>query len=246
MDFPLIVKPGSYARNGLVMNLEGYYQDACYALISFEKAGLEDIEERANREFADEQLKWNIISEMVGQPTRKAPNIDIELQATATAYSQIIEQGRFPKSIELRIRTTYAKAFLYALDGYAKMVDALAKDLNSQDLKNIYDDFTTVKFPNLIQVRNSAHHVEDRARMLKAGNKPIVPQPFNGGGIFGGMQGVNVYVVDSLFGNKYTASLADGTVGEVEVSPKSLHLFAESLHTALLTFQWEGDPKVLP
>ncbi|ULL04922.1 hypothetical protein JNO42_25960 [Pseudomonas putida] len=197
MGFPTVIRPGTWIKGkpdltGQVDTFQNYYLEACYALICFERTQVGDIEKRSAREIEEPMMKRDIIRALTNGEYMMAQSLEMEIEASKICQNKLLQQGRLPLAIERQADVIYAKSFLFALDGYAKMVKAMSKDLASEALANVYDDFTNHKFPNLVDIRNSAHHIEDRIRMKAPYGKDIEPKPYEGEGIFSGMKGVKI------------------------------------------------------
>jgi len=93
-------------------------------------------------------------------------------------------------------------------------------------------------FPSLRDVRNSAHHMEDRIRRLKTGNKPIAVQPTSNDSFVTKDQAM---VLDSLRGNNYGTTLASGEYAEVEVSNDSMSKLQSIYQSLLDGLKWRDS-----
>lgn len=153
--------------------------------------------------------------------------------------------GGVPREFEHNIPFLYARAFLYALDSFDKILGVLARhpgvppcvaDLHAQ---------IEVHFPHLRGVRNTSQHIEDRGRGLGAGRNP---QPLHLKPIDNNMIKApgGALVLNSLNGNRYGSTMADGHFGEVEVSPQSVEHLHRILVGVLESFQWHGPRRHLP
>ena len=136
------------------------------------------------------------------------------------------QQGTLPNRYRARKLFLDAKMFLYAADTFYKLLEQINKIPNVPSGIAIHIGEIEKEFPDLIGVRNSAHHVEDRVQGQACGKPiPVVN---------------NVLIVDLLNGNKYGNTLADGRYGEIEVSEKNTEFFQKSLQTILDKFSWDG------
>lgn len=155
-------------------------------------------------------------------------------------------QGRLPREFEHTQPFIYARAFLYALDAFDKFLGVLSREPGVPPEPAALHAQIAVAFPDLRGVRNTAQHLEDRARGLGAGRepkpldlKPIENQMINapGGGVL---------VLNSLNGSKYGSTMADGHYGEVDVSPESMQHLQRILQEVLLSFRWRGSKQHSP
>lgn len=131
----------------------------------------------------------------------------------------------------------HARSFLYSLDNFQKHLEVIAKEPHAPE--NLKDASAAMAdaFPNLVQVRNSAHHMEDRIRGLKTNEKPILVQ----GGEGVPAEPLGLLVVDSLRGTEYFCTMADGHLGSVDVTEKSLKSLQAILQYVLDSFEWGDD-----
>lgn len=106
----------------------------------------------------------------------------------------------------------HAYSFLYALDTIQMVLDILSERMNApSQLLGLKLDLEKA-FPKLRDIRNSAHHMEDRIRGLKTGNRPIALQEDSAGNKSLILNSLNIT------GRKYGTTLADGTFGELEIT----------------------------
>ncbi|MPW18985.1 hypothetical protein GCT13_19300 [Paraburkholderia sp. CNPSo 3157] len=72
--------------------------------------------------------------------------------------------GAVPREFEHGLPFIYARAFLYALDAFDKILGVLAKEDNVPEQVASLHVKMAAEFPHLRGVRNTAQHLEDRAR----------------------------------------------------------------------------------
>jgi hypothetical protein len=157
--------------------------------------------------------------------------------ARVEAKRQKWSEGNWPDSYQHRIPFLHAKTFVYALDGIAKALKQLRRLVGIPDLSTIAASWDQA-FPQLVHVRDSAHHAEDRVRGKGKHDKPLPNVPVLTPAIHAPNGGV--VVMDMLTNNRYGGTLADGSYGEVEVSPESLAAAGGVVQQAALAFQWKG------
>jgi hypothetical protein len=154
------------------------------------------------------------------------------------------EAGEVPRSYRDRFPFLYAKAFTYALDTIAKTLRTLRNLEGAPRAAGAACDAFDQAFPQLVHVRNSAHHPEDRVRGKGPKGQPIALQPLVNDVI--NAPGGGVLVVDQLINNRYGGTLADGSYGEVEVSLRSATLAQHAVQAALDAWPWRGWPRTEP
>lgn len=154
--------------------------------------------------------------------------------------------GGIPREFEHNLPFLYARAFIFALDAFDKFLGVLAKEPNvPPDVVKLHARMAN-DFPTLRGVRNTAHHLEDRARGLGGGRNP---QPLDLKPIannFIDAPGGGVLVLNSLNGSKYGSTMSDGHYGEVDVSPESMQRLQEVLQELLFLFKWRGPKQHAP
>ena len=130
--------------------------------------------------------------------------------------------GRVPREFQHNRSFIYARAFLYALDAFDKFLGVLAKEPQVPEQVATFHGQMAEAFPNLRGVRNTAQHLEDRARGLGAGRepKPLDLKPLTNDFINASQGGV--LVLNNLNGSRYGSTMSDGHFGEIDVSPESM------------------------
>lgn len=155
------------------------------------------------------------------------------------------KNGELPKSHQNRIKFMYARSFLYALDTIEKFLKVLSEEEGRPQL--IADLHLQLKsdFPDLTGVRNTSHHLEDRARGLDAQKvpQPIKLKPVNADFIVGSQGDL---ILDNLHGTKYGCTMANGRYGVVDVSLDSLLKVQSIIQNVFDAFEWVGFRHHLP
>lgn len=154
--------------------------------------------------------------------------------------------GGIPQDFEHNRPFIYARAFLYALDAFDKFLGVLSKEPNVPEQVAMFYEQVTAEFPHLRSVRNTAQHLEDRARGLGAGRNP---QPINLKPITNNLinaPGGGVLILNCLNGSRYGATMSNGHYGEVDVSPESMQRLQEILQGVLQSFRWRGSKQHAP
>lgn len=144
------------------------------------------------------------------------------------------ERGELPRSVIHRLPFMYARAFLFALDSIEKVLKALAASDVPTAAAEARDDLLAA-LPTLTEVRNTAHHHEDRVRGLGRNRKPLGLKPIDAGGILapGG-----AIVLDNLNGTRYGCTVNDGRFAEVDVTPASLFAARCAIQKVLDSVPW--------
>jgi hypothetical protein len=153
------------------------------------------------------------------------------------------ESGRVPREFEHNLPFLYARAFLYALDAFDRGLGVLANEpAVPGGLRALHAEMEKA-FPDLRGVRNTAAHIEDRARGLGAGQKPLDLRAITKGGI--NIPG-GALVLSNLHGSRYGSTMSDGRFGEIDVSLESMERLKRILDGVLQSFRWKDLPQHKP
>jgi hypothetical protein len=212
------------------------------------------IQSQQLRSFADKEARemdWNRRSEISSIVRQERGGLggpaDWEYESLETEIRfnrEKWEQGRSPREFERNVPFMYAKAFLYALDGFDKFLGVLAKTDGVPENVIRLTNAMNETFPHLRGVRNTAQHLEDRSRFLDHKKKPLDLKPVendlisapNGGALF----------LNNLNGSRYGSTMADGHFGEVDVSSESMFALQAIFQSVLDSFNWKGPKQFAP
>ena len=147
------------------------------------------------------------------------------------------EQTGIPRSFMMRSTFIPAHSYIYSLDTFREVLRVFSKMTDaSPSFTTALAAFDTA-FPKLRDIRNSAHHMEDRVRRLKSGGRTINVQPAtttafvtNGNGI----------VLDNISGNRYGTTIEDGTFAELEISDSKMTELQKIYQTLVDACSWAG------
>lgn len=154
------------------------------------------------------------------------------------------QAGEWPSTYRRTLPFLYAKSFLYALDSMGSAMLSLADELATPGtLVSINADWTG-QFPTLRHVRNTSHHQDDRVRGRAQGGKPLPLHPVDNGMI--SAPGGGALILNSLNGNRYGCTMADGHYGEVDVNAVSLFAARDLAQAALNALSWRGPARWSP
>ncbi|MEJ8326050.1 hypothetical protein WKI40_23250 [Kosakonia sacchari] len=127
----------------------------------------------------------------------------------------------------------FAKSFLYSLDTIREILRVISENENASSERVEIFKSMDASLPELREVRNSAHHLEDRIRGIGKHKKKISLQSSG-------------LVLNNLVGTKYGCTMADGDYGEVDVSSETLEIVQKIVQRALDSFEWIGEPNHFP
>lgn len=171
---------------------------------------------------------------------------DLDLQTEIIFKREKWQQGLNPIEFENNRIFIYARAYLNALDNFDRLLKKLAdeKDIPLGVAENHSKILTY--FPNLRLVRNTMQHLEDRSLGLDSSRppKPMNLRKIDNDQIYAPNGGVLVF--NSLNGSKFQATMANGELGEVDISFQSLSKLLEIFTGVLNSFEWKGPKQHRP
>lgn len=237
---------------GLMLTLEGHYVDAFLALELF-------IQTSKPPEFDPE---YGLYGEYLARRDRIGREIRAELgpenvlaeRAFAVELKQrealeLARLGRMPEPFLGRERHLYARAFLFALDNFEKMLAVIAAEQDAPvTLKQIHADLNR-RLPHLRDVRNSVHHVEDRVRQKKTGGrgKPLIDIVVQRGAPDDPIApGAKVFMSGQLLRDTICETMANGKIGQVEVNGTSMRVLQATFQEVMNSFSWQGRYTIFP
>jgi hypothetical protein len=136
--------------------------------------------------------------------------------------------GHADVAYSYRLACIHAHTVLYALDGIQKALSKLAEipgvPPRLAEVRDAYQE----ALPSVVEVRNSAHHREDRARSVGSRNRQLDPH--------------NLLIIGQLGPRTLGYTLGDGSYGEVEISCESVALAWAAIQYAIEALPWWGNP----
>ncbi len=167
----------------------------------------------------------------------------IASDAKFTAKSEWWTQTRLDRMVEHKLTLIYARAFIYSLDMFGKILKLISETANTPSgVRDIYRNFRDV-FPDLVGVRDTTQHLEDRSRGLDKSKKPLNLKPVNTGSIEASNGGL---IIENLSGTKFGSTMSNGSYGEIDVSPVSMQQLQCLFQSLLDSFEWVGREVYYP
>ncbi len=151
--------------------------------------------------------------------------------------------GRLPLRLRIAKPFVAAKGFLFAADNIEKQIATLASATGAPASVAGIHAQVGLAFPSLRELRNSAHHLEDRARGLDRKGRKLDLKPVNAGGIAapGG-----ALVIGNLNGSTFGCTLKDGSFGQIDVTEGSLAKLGDIVQNVLDALPWKGPRTYVP
>jgi hypothetical protein len=231
--------------------LESHLADAALALRYFEheratmpviRAGREmDAPYQRRREMELEQESQ--LAPDLSPDERWAAHERIRFEVDVALKRERWASGEIPEAHLGRAIFMYAHAFLYALDGIGKTLTALGSGAwVPAAVVTARDDFYR-NLPTLTDVRDTSHHLEDRARGLdRRGHalalKPVMNTAINAPG--------GALILNNLNGSQFGSTIGDGSFAEVNVSANSLDLAKSAIQSCIDAFTWRPSKHHVP
>lgn len=229
---------------GVLSQIESVFTEAVIALNLFELERTKDYFEMS-KEY-NEALSKKREEILKSKDTNSSAynfNITAYDEVDIEARREIWKTGIPPQEFTHSLIFIYAKSFLFSLDNIYKLVDVLSRYKNIPIEVSEARDKLKSNFPNLIGVRNSTHHIEDRIRGLERNEKKIKLKPIDNTLI---KSAGGALVLNSLNNNRYGCTMADGHYGEVEVSSNTLSFVRDAIQKILTSFSWTGQSSIYP
>lgn len=229
-------------------SIQSAFDEATIALMLFEKAQVE-ARQRFSREYQEPygrrraEIEQSLPVEDDEGPFDIRRYDERRAEIDAQVVRRLWAEGFVPRQLQHHIPFIYAKAFLYAADTIGKILARLSENPDLPDgARELCRAFYS-SFPELREVRNSAQHIEDRGRGLGKGGKPLDLKPVDNA-MINAPNGA--LILNTLNGNRYGSTMADGHYGEVEVSAASLATIRDMLESTFAALPWTGPPDQRP
>jgi hypothetical protein len=200
--------------------------------------------EQAERAAVEQELRSSQPDLAVGATGWWEREEEFRAQIDQETNRRAWQSGRWPSTYRKKLSVLHARSFLYALDGTSKALGVLGKQSWVPVGISVAQAEWTAAFPHLHEVRNSSHHHEDRVRNIKTGDRQIDLKPVEND--FISAPGGGVMILDTLIGDRYGSTMADGHYGEVEVNEISLCNAADIHQRVLNAFKWHGSVQYQP
>lgn len=223
----------------LIRNLRTSYHEAVYSYYKYNQCSKIDIIEYTNyvKELQSEEKKK--MKPFDAQDIMSGIDYRLYDQAQNNKVNQILwDEGVVPISIKRHEEFIYSKMFIFSLDNIYKFVSVLDKEFPEKGINSIRTSIDK-EFPDLINLRNSIHHLEDRIRGIGQKNK-IIAYDLNSHSSSSGV--INICTSGDLF----ITTLGDGTIGTLSISPETITHFKGYIEKVFSLFKWKGSPRTDP
>ncbi|WP_129232831.1 hypothetical protein [Cronobacter condimenti] len=172
---------------------------------------------------------------------------DINLEAQIRLKREKWNSGVYPLQLKHPIIFIYAKSYLFSFDAIDRFIEVLEKtdglpDAVRSSLAESRALFIS-KFPELRHVRNTTHHLEQRALRLDRFNKPLRIKGIDKPGL---KTNDTTLVLNNLRGTRFGCTLNNGNYGEVDISRESLEDMRLIVQNVINSFPWAGLSQHLP
>jgi hypothetical protein len=233
--------PEPFEVQSLLMSAERHLLDAALALSWFEETLEDDVAKMRRGWDVDREYRKLATSMLEKDADTHDPAFVWKVQRLAYALS--LNAGVLPLTYLQAVPFVHARTFLFALDGISRALGTTSRVRNAPDALSDIKRHWVETFPGLRDVRDSAHHGEDRVRGRGRDGKPIDLKPLVNEAIDapGGVLATNM-----LIGRNYGSTVSDGTYKEVEISEASLRACESYVQEAVDAFSWKGFSRLGP
>lgn len=162
-------------------------------------------------------------------------NVDVAYASQSDQQSQPL-----PREVVALIPSMYARNFLYSIDTIGCLLRVLVDDPRistyKEDLEKINEQLEK-DFENYREMRNTAHHIEDRFRALQGQWKKtsIQVQPSQ----IGAMHSTGI-TLGHFNGTTYSTLLNDGSHGHIDLTVDSVTKLQAIVQRIFDVFPWYG------
>ncbi len=138
--------------------------------------------------------------------------------------------GKVPLDYREHVKHIYGHAYIYALDSFSKLLDKLCDRSDAPSDIAVERGRFEVALPSLKEIRDSAHHIEDRGRKRGRKEKPIDTQ---------------ILVIDvRTSDNEFSYTAENGSHPSIAVSFENTEMIESVLQHVINAFEWTGPPRV--
>ncbi|TDL43819.1 hypothetical protein [Microbacterium oleivorans] len=138
----------------------------------------------------------------------------------------------------------HARTFVFALDSIEKALRVIARLPGVPSGVQNAESLWTKAFPDLKRIRDSAHHMEDRARGRGRWEKPLDLKPIESDFVAGGA--ATVLSLGSLVDTKYMVTVDPGDLAGIEITLDTLLTAHQVVQATLDSFEWIGQGRWHP
>lgn len=245
--------PDGHKVQDLLIQLESQLADVSIGIEFFEKASARRVHVGRATDHKEHHARSQKVAIIARAMEAELPH-DLSGHDRFTKMHQIHEAadlqvrreewaaGHLPQAYEHRLPFVYAHVILYALDAIGKTINVLVDMGISPSITTARDTYESA-IPHLKSVRDSAHHIEDRARGVHHGKKPLVLQPINTGAI---VAPNGALALSNLDNNKLGYTAEDGHYREIEITKSTVKAAQSAVQQVLNALTWHGPTRTSP
>ncbi|MFM0363715.1 hypothetical protein [Paraburkholderia sediminicola] len=148
-----------------------------------------------------------------------------------------------PREHSDRLQFIYARAFIYSLDLFEKLLKDFSATPNVPTFLADLHERMLNDFPCLRQVRNTLQHMDERAQRIGPNKRAIPAVPTDSAGI---KAGATTLVLDNLSNSTFQTVMGDGRQGSVDVTAESMQRLQSIMQAIVDSFQWKGTKELRP
>lgn len=197
--------------------------DALHALTLFEPTQMSGWGEVDEATLKTEEARYKELS--AGMVGSGVDIVDARHAIDAMFDRERWARGQTPMRLPWRLSLIYARSFMHSLNRVRLLLRALAE---STGVPQVPGARLEDRLPGLAGVRDSSEHLGERLQR-RSRNRPLTTP---------------VLLSENLVGNRLVSTMANGEIGEVEVSRASIQAAAECIQAAIDALAWIGPRQV--
>ncbi|MCW6031621.1 hypothetical protein [Pantoea sp. JK] len=259
MKFHELIKPGTWVKienketqrevETLLNNIITNFYDANISLIEFEEYNQRSHESKS-KGISPMKEYFRKLDALQHKLTQENPELNsyenhgtLKLKSTTILNREAWQTGILPSNFLTAKTRIFARSFIYALDGVENALNKLSKPpLEADGVTQIYDKFKE-KFKTNKDIRDSAHHQEDRARFIGKYNRKFKAQSLPNGLSKGDGQ---IFTAGLLIGTNFTYTTHTGENLGTEISEATMDELQSLVQMLLEAYDWIGPPVYHP
>jgi hypothetical protein len=140
-----------------------------------------------------------------------------------------------------REQRMHARSFVFAVDNFIRELAQLGQESAVAGAVTTALTQFNSDVPGVVDVRDSLHHQDERARGLQRG-KPIATQPISMPGIEVEPGAQAMFVGTNIIGNTVANTSSDGRLVQMEMSETTIEHMVKALQTVIDSIPWHSHP----
>jgi len=239
-------RDAAFALQGLLSTIESRLSEAAIALHLFQEVHQHDLAQLKDRgsESREDMTEAVDYTELISEHGGDGRTFLIELcKRMLEAKRGRWRAGEVPQAYTTRLPFLYARAFLFSLWDIRRVLGRVLTFNGIPPAATIAVGEFDSALPILKGLRDSSAHTDERVVGQTRGHQ-IVTKPIHTG--FINAPGGGVLVIESLVGDKFTGTTADGDLAEIAVSADTMKVVQRCFQQILNSLPWSGPGRYYP